>query len=349
MHHIFLPFPRRWLSSHLHNHYNKEIADGLSLLCRDTEIPASIERITRGWITATVRVTPGRAYRAATGVILIPLYGFNHITAETWEAWLYITQKMRRAGNYQFNAIEPEYLSTLDRLTYFSILALLVFYAFGSIAKVLSPDGDTASHSMSRSGYWRSTERQYRGSVIIYKRAAICGIASQYDTLSRSHLVARAQSLTLIEREIRKGWKIRNQLHHIPRHERVRLRRHAGAVITVLRTQAALIDENPQTGLRDLGLTLISVAERCAEGRFGALMDEARLQGVSPARDLEALRIVAVALVVGGFAVTAALLNVPAAIAAPLTSAVGAISVAVAYRGAARAGMENLGVLLGGR
>ncbi|MGW8378511.1 hypothetical protein [Streptomyces sp. ODS28] len=92
---------------------------------------------------------------------------------------------------------------------------------------------------------------------------------------------------------------------------------------------------------------LATIAERCAEGRAGALLDEEQLAGHEPVRDYEALRIMSAAIFVAVAAIGIALLRLPATVAAPLTSAAGVIGVALVYRKAARQGMETMGALFG--
>ncbi|MCX5397903.1 hypothetical protein [Streptomyces sp. NBC_00102] len=107
------------------------------------------------------------------------------------------------------------------------------------------------------------------------------------------------------------------------------------------------LDVDPAAALRELGGLLVTVAERYSDGRVGALLDEAELTDVTPARDREVLRLVAVA---GLTAVGAALLSMsglPEGAMGPAIAAVGLCAVALVYRRRALKMLEILPVPFG--
>ena len=125
-------------------------------------------------------------------------------------------------------------------------------------------------------------------------------------------------------------------------HRRRALHRHAGQVVARLRAAEERLDVDPSDALRELGGLLLTVAVRYSEGRIGALLDDAELVDVAPARDREALRLVAVA----GLTVTGAALLSPIGLPdSAMGLAVGAVAlcaVALVYRRRALSMLEIL-------
>ncbi|MFC8831429.1 hypothetical protein ACFT9I_39530 [Streptomyces sp. NPDC057137] len=70
------------------------------------------------------------------------------------------------------------------------------------------------------------------------------------------------------------------------------LKRHAGQVVAALREAEARLDSEPRAALTDLARLLLTIADRYAEGRVGALLDQDRLDGVRPVRDRGAVRLI---------------------------------------------------------
>jgi len=193
-------------------------------------------------------------------------------------------------------------------------------------------------------------ERRNRSTAFLLRRAAACGQALRADRRYRGELVEQAKALDVAELVVRRAWKLTCvRLVAISPHERAELKSHAGRVVAALRAASNHINSDPDEGLRRLGELLVTVAERCAEGHVGALLDEEQLEGFDPVRDHELLRLVLTAGVVGAAAVGIALLRLPSTAAAPLTSAVDVIGIALIYRKAARRGLDTLSVLFGGR
>ncbi|MFD6474576.1 hypothetical protein ACFWEH_13880 [Streptomyces anulatus] len=114
------------------------------------------------------------------------------------------------------------------------------------------------------------------------------------------------------------------------RHNERQLKAHAALVVGALRRAEARQDSEPGRALEDLAVMLLTIAERYAEGRVNALLDEDQLTGVSPAAPRERVRM----LVVGGAVVVvmagAAILGLPDAALVPLLPLV-VLCVALAF------------------
>lgn len=191
-------------------------------------------------------------------------------------------------------------------------------------------------------------ERRMRAALILYGHAARCARALMARGWVRDSLTNSARFLPQAEREILRAWKkARPARVKTLRYQRNELKDHAGRVVAALRAQAARVDADPENGLRELGKMLIRVGDRLAEGRVGALLDEEELEGLEPVRDREVLRTVTAALLVAAAAVGVAALQLPAEVAAPLTTLTGIVVLVTLYRKAG--GAETVSLLLGGK
>lgn len=83
-------------------------------------------------------------------------------------------------------------------------------------------------------------------------------------------------------------------------HRRRALKAHQRQVIAALHECETRLDSDPRPALEDLGERLLTVADRYCQGRVGALLDEAQLQGVTAGRDREWVRIVIWAVLTAG-------------------------------------------------
>lgn len=77
---------------------------------------------------------------------------------------------------------------------------------------------------------------------------------------------------------------------------RRQLKRHARQVVAVLKNTETRLDVDPNQALRDLAGLLLTIAERYAEGRVGALLDDEQIAGTEPVQEREALKMVLAAL-----------------------------------------------------
>ncbi|MFJ9869647.1 hypothetical protein [Streptomyces sp. NPDC101165] len=228
------------------------------------------------------------------------------------------------------------------------LLVMAAIYIVRPLKPLTALVGDGTSESAVHRGTLRQIERQSRAVLVLYSHAAKCGRALSARGWVRDSLSRSACVMPLAESEIRQAWKKVRPATSTPlRHQRVELKNHAGRVIAALRAAAARVDADPEAGLRELGLMLVRIGDRLAEGRVGALLDEGELEGYEPVRDREVLRTVAAALLIAAAAVGVALLHLPAEVAGPLTTVTGIIVLVTLYKKAR--GAETVALLLGGK
>nr|BEK65470.1 hypothetical protein KPHV_26970 [Kitasatospora purpeofusca] len=108
-------------------------------------------------------------------------------------------------------------------------------------------------------------------------------------------------SLRAAEREIRRAYQARG--HRLRRHQRQVAKAHAAKVIGALRADEARVLSEPAAAFQDLAVKLTTIANRYAEGRCAALLEEQDL-GAEPVVDRPFLRWLGVAG--GGLGVLAA-------------------------------------------
>jgi hypothetical protein len=127
----------------------------------------------------------------------------------------------------------------------------------------------------------------------------------------------RPRELRLLARQLRSTeaeiMKLhRSSGHLIARsHRRRLLKTHAGLVVSALHRAEARIDNEGTQALSELASLLMTIARRVAEGRIGALVDPPHLEGLSPARDWEPIRLAAAASLFAATALGAAFLPLP--------------------------------------
>lgn len=115
-------------------------------------------------------------------------------------------------------------------------------------------------------------------------------------------------------------------------HRRKILHRHAGQVVARLRVAEERLDTDPADALRELATLLLVVAARYSDGRVGALLDEAELVDVAPARDRETLRLMAVAILTVAGAASLSSMGLPDGAMGPAVAAVALCAVGLIYR-----------------
>ncbi|QIY92980.1 hypothetical protein HEP87_00350 [Streptomyces sp. S1D4-11] len=89
-------------------------------------------------------------------------------------------------------------------------------------------------------------------------------------------------------------------------------------------------------------MLLDQVADRYADGRIGALLDEEKLTGYPAGRDWEALRLAFLAVVIAAGAVGVGFLALSEPVTVVLIASVGVVGVALLYRKNLRQGMGLL-------
>ncbi|WP_051722346.1 hypothetical protein [Streptomyces albus] len=148
---------------------------------------------------------------------------------------------------------------------------------------------------------------RHRLTVRTTRAAVLCA-----DILERPSL-ADLSRLRALDRRCRRIERDLLRAHHTvgtiasssPRHESAR--RHAAHVAGALRQDLVRLDSEPDTALRDLARKLLTIGERYAQGRVGALLPEDDLRDVVPLSVTrehlkESLRLVAAVLAALGAA-----------------------------------------------
>ncbi len=116
------------------------------------------------------------------------------------------------------------------------------------------------------------------------------------------------------------------------------LRAHAAQVVEALRGAHAGLDRDPDKAARDLGRLALTISERYALGRLGALLDEGDLG--PPRRMSDALRLSIAAVLVAVIAIVSARHGVPE----PAAIAASVVVVAMLYRSATAGGVAGVGL-----
>ncbi|KES02960.1 hypothetical protein BU52_33110 [Streptomyces toyocaensis] len=125
---------------------------------------------------------------------------------------------------------------------------------------------------------------------------------------------------------------------------RRRLRKHHLKVVAALQEKEAAIDVDVRAALPDLAETLTKVANAHSEGRIGQLLPASEVDHVPPVEHVkrEHIRMVAVAVLLGGFGVLVAFLDLPDTATTSLIGAIGITAASVVYGLKARQGMDIL-------
>ncbi|MFJ2431659.1 hypothetical protein ACIOWM_00455 [Streptomyces anulatus] len=100
-------------------------------------------------------------------------------------------------------------------------------------------------------------------------------------------------------------------LLHWSSHRNKVTKKHAGMVVARLRHLECHLDINAGSARRDLARALMTVAERAAQGKIGALLDHADLEGLQPVRDRPWLRMAVSILLIGASGAGLAFLELP--------------------------------------
>ncbi|MBR8642751.1 hypothetical protein KEF29_34170 [Streptomyces tuirus] len=191
-------------------------------------------------------------------------------------------------------------------------------------------------------------ERQLRRVVPFLAVAAQAGSAITQTRGGRSSAAHRVAARTQrLEIEILGAW--RGAMPGRNRNRRRTLQVHARQVVSVLRMATHRIDQSPEDGLRELGLLLLQIAERQAEGRVGALLDEEQLAGIEPVtvRDWERLKLVVLLGICAMSAVGAHALDVPGALLPYAVGGAGLATALLVYGSRARDGLDIIDSLRG--
>ncbi|MET4926235.1 hypothetical protein P3L51_28435 [Streptomyces sp. PSRA5] len=153
--------------------------------------------------------------------------------------------------------------------------------------------------------------RRFAPVYVLVRAVRACAVA--YGAGGQRHVTERAR----VGVHLREVTKVLQNAHAtrgtIPWRSRRRrdLKRHAGQVVAVLREAEARLDSEPRAALTDLARLLLTIADRYAEGRVGALLDQDRLDGVTPVRDRGAVRLVTATVLTALGVVAVAFLPLP--------------------------------------
>ncbi|MEV6594568.1 hypothetical protein [Streptomyces acidicola] len=134
-----------------------------------------------------------------------------------------------------------------------------------------------------------------------------------------------------VRKALRRAHRVRGTLpYRGGRRETVRA--HARSVVKCLNAAEARIDVDGDEALIALVVLLGQVADRYADGRLGALLDEEKLTDYPAGRDWEALRLAFLAVVIAAGAVGTGFLALSDPATVVLIAGVGVLGVALLYR-----------------
>lgn len=159
------------------------------------------------------------------------------------------------------------------------------------------------------------------GPVVVVRRfapvyvlvRAVRACATAYGAGGQRHVTERARvgvHLREVTKALQNAHATRGTIPWRSRRRRD-LKRHAGQVVAVLREAEARLDSEPHAALTDLAQLLLKIADRYAEGRVGALLDQDRLDGVTPVRDREVVRLITATVLTALGVVAIAFLQLP--------------------------------------
>lgn len=159
------------------------------------------------------------------------------------------------------------------------------------------------------------------GPVVVVRRfapvyvlvRAVRACATAYGAGGQRHVTERARvgvHLREVTKALQNAHATRGTIPWRSRRRRD-LKRHAGQVVAVLREAEARLDSEPHAALTELAQLLLKIADRYAEGRVGALLDQDRLDGVTPVRDREAVRLITATVLTALGVVAIAFLQLP--------------------------------------
>ncbi|MGW4007948.1 hypothetical protein [Streptomyces sp. NPDC004763] len=120
------------------------------------------------------------------------------------------------------------------------------------------------------------------------------------------------------------------------------LRKHHLKVIAVLQEKEEALDVDARTALPDLAETLARITNTFSEGKIGQLLPDSEVAHVTPVAPVkrEHVRMIAVAVLLGGCGVLVAFLDLPDTATTSLIGAIGITIVSMVYGHQARKGLE---------
>lgn len=159
-----------------------------------------------------------------------------------------------------------------------------------------------------------------------------------------------ARHLAQVAAEVQRVHRARRSLPpSLPRyrHHRRRLKEHERTVVGALHAAEYRIHCEGDEALRDLAELLLTIAERYAAGRIGALLDESHLAGVQPVPDREVWRVATAVVLAMAGSLLVALVGLPNDAVGPVMVGVSVLAFVLVYGRDVRRVLDVLGVLHG--
>lgn len=268
----------------------------------------------------------------AKGRLWSPLKPFAQVPVDGWESF----------RSQRFDTVSE----TLSISLIVPFLAAALFSLFWIVPLVLAV-ATVTGRGLSLSKSTRMATR-FRSVSAAANAISLCSRARTAGWRKRPKELRRlARALSRVEDEIMRLHRASGQLP-VRSHRRHHLKRHAGLVVAALRRAEARVDSDGDAALTLLAALLTAVAERVAEGRIGALLDEQHLPAdLTPARDLEPLRLSAAAVLVTACAVGVAFLPLPDGADVYVIGGCGIVILAVLYGRRVHQFLDLLGVIRG--
>ncbi|MFS4091684.1 hypothetical protein [Streptomyces sp. AF1A] len=227
-----------------------------------------------------------------------------------------------------------------------AFLLLLVFLA--AIPLVLA-FGVTAGRPWSIAPYGH-LQRRFKPTLTIASSIEAC--ASLYASTWRTqpHRSRRlARRLRSVESQLLSLHRTCGRLP-LRTHRRREIKHHTGLVVASLRQAEARIDRDGNAATVPLAAMLLTVAERIADGRIGALLDEPELDAtLQPARDWEPFKLATAAVLIAACATGVSVLKLPDDATTYAIGACGIVVLAMLYGRRVQQFLDLLGVLGGGK
>ncbi|MCC9154875.1 hypothetical protein LZP81_30965 [Streptomyces parvulus] len=243
-----------------------------------------------------------------------PLAPFAQVPIEGWKAL--------RSGNFDTAS------ETLTASILAPVVAAVIFLSLW-VAPLVVAAATTAGRGLSLSRSTRMATR-FRSISLIATAVSQCARAEGAGWRQRPKKHRRvARALARVEDEIMRLHRTSGYVTPLS-HRKRHLKDHAGLVVAALRRAEARIDTEGDAALAPLAALLMTIADRIAEGRIGALLDDLPAD-LTPARDREPLRLAVAAILVAACAVGVAFLPMPEGTDVYVIGGCGIVILAVLY------------------
>ncbi|MFF8277562.1 hypothetical protein ACF05T_15840 [Streptomyces lateritius] len=174
-----------------------------------------------------------------------------------------------------------------------------------------------------------------------------CALAYRAPNLRRPERMKRVSSdLASLTSSLQRMHRGRAGLR-LGKYRRAAVKQHAALVVAALRHAEARVDAEGTSALPALGRLLVTVASRYAAGRTAALLDETDLEGMTPARDWEPLRMALSAVLIAGAALWATWMDLPEGADVYVIGGAGILVLVLVYGRRARRALEVFATIRG--